>query len=227
MADPWGTAGEAVCDGAGAISQSTDLIKSLLMDRKTAGSLVDRVSAALAKIPGMPSGRVIQAQILKGLGKVAGVIEGVVQTAMSAAKVTDALKRGDKAAFQKAVTDYIITMTAKVAGTIVGDAVFGGLTAATVGVGVLPATVAGIAAGAGAEALSEWLLNKFARAKLEKLMGDYYDWMKGNNKNGPGTDPGGDHPGFDTPPESSGPGNNAPSDGDNRYQGLKQLNLIN
>lgn len=197
------------------------------MDRKTAGALVDRVSNALAKIPGMPSGRVVQAQILKGLGKVAGVIDGVIQTAMSVSKATDAVKRGDKAAFQKAVTDYIITMTAKIVGTAVGDAVFGGLTAATVGVGALPAAIAGVAAGAGAEALTKFLLNKFARQKLEKLMGDYYDWMNGTGKDGTGNDPGGDHPGFETPPESSGPGNNAPSGGDNRYQGLKQMNLIN
>ena len=63
-ADPWGAAGEAVSTGAGVLTQSTDLIKGLLMDRKTAGAMVDRVSEVLAKIPGMPSGRVIQAQIL-------------------------------------------------------------------------------------------------------------------------------------------------------------------
>ena len=233
-ADPWGVAGEAVSTGAGVLSQSTDLIKGLLMDKKTAGALVDRVSAALAKIPGMPSGRVIQAQILKGLGKAAGVIDGIIQTATSISAATDAVKRGDKAAYQKAVADYIITMTSKIVGVAVGDAVFGGLTAATVGVGALPAAAAGVAAGAGAEALTKWLLNRYARKKIEQIIGNYWDWLNGkkdkesgggNTESGEssgGSDNSGDKDPFDSQPENS-PGNTGNS---GRYQGLKALKLI-
>lgn len=193
VVDTWGQVGEAVSNGADGLGKVTDVVKGILMDKKTAGALVEKVSAALAKIPGMPSGRILQIKILKGLGKAAGAIDSVVTSVTSAVKIVDAANSGDREAYKKAFADYIITMTAKVVGVAVGDATVAGLTAATVGLGTLPAVGVGMLAGTAAEATTKWLLKKFAKDAIENLAGKYYDWATGTGgKEGKNPGTGGD-----------------------------------
>jgi len=214
--DAWGQAANAVDTGADALGKLADVLKGILTDRKNAGTLVDRVSEALAKIPGMPSGRILQAKIMKGLGKAAGIIDGVVTSVTSVFKAVSAANAGDRETYKKEVADYIITMTGKIVGVAVGDAVFAGLTAATVGVGALPATGAGILAGSFADSGTKLLLKVFAKNAIENLVGRYYDWMTGEGTEGKGKgNPGGfdsDDP-FDSEPENDGSGNMCPAQG--------------
>jgi len=199
--DAWGQAADAVNTGADLLGKLTDVLKGILMDKKNAGTLVEKVSAALAKIPGMPSGRILQIKIMKGLGSALSVIDGVVESVKSVFKAGDAAFAGDREAYKKAVTKYIITMTGKIVGMAVGDAVFAGLTAATVGVGALPATGAGIVAGSLVDSATKFLLDTFAKDAIEDLVGRYYDYVTGGGSGGSDSnDP------FDSEPENNGRG---------------------
>lgn len=217
VVDAWGEVGDNISSGADMVGKVSDILKGILMDKKNAGKLVDKVSKALSKIPGMPSGRVIQAQILKGLGKAAGAIDGIVTSVTSIFKVTDAAYAGDKAAYKKAVAEYIMTMTAKIVGVAVGDVVAGSLTAATVGVGALPAAGAGILAGTAADAATKWLLKTFAKDAIENLAGKYYDWATGTG--GKGASSAGDDDPFNSDPESDGDGQMSPAPGNGSTSG--------
>lgn len=203
-ADAWGKVGDTVSNGADLLGKLSDILKGILTDRKNAGTLVEKVSEALAKIPGMPSGRILQAQILKGLGKAAGMIDGIATSISSIFKVTDAAFSGDKEKYKEEVANYIITMTGKIVGIAVGDAVVATITAGTAGMGALPAAGIGILAGSGADAATKFLLETFAKDAIKNLVGRYYDWATGSGGENSGGS-GSDDP-FDSAPENDGGG---------------------
>ena len=227
IVDTWGNVGGAVRDASGAISTgvgtASGLVKGLLLDWINGKDATLAISELLAKIPGMPSGRVIQAAIVDKLGEAAAVVDAAIQTAFTISDAVDAVQRGDKAAYQKVVADYIISMTANIAGTAAGDATFAIGTGATVGAGALPAAIAAAGVGYLVTKGVEWILNKYAREALEDLVGKYWDWLNGT----PGKADEGD-PYFDGEPEGNKkpPDNTNPSKNNNRYQGLRPLKLI-
>ena len=217
VVDTWGEVGDHVSGGADALGKVSEILKGILMDKKNAGTLVEKVSAALAKIPGMPSGRILQIKMMKALGNAVGVIDGVVTSVTSIFKATDAAFSGNREAYKKEVANYIMTMTAKIVGVAVGEAVTASLTAATVGVGALPAAGAGMLAGTAADATTKWLLKTFAKDAIENLVGKYYDWATGTGGNGPPAE--GDDDPFNSNPENDGNGQMCPVPGNGNTSG--------
>lgn len=229
IVDTWGNVDGAVRDASGALSTgvgaASGLVKGLLLDWANGKEATLAVSEALAKIPGMPSGRVLQAAIVDKLGNAAAVVDAAIQTAFTIADATDAVQRGDKAAYQKAVADYIIGMTANIAGTLAGDATFAFLTGATVGLGALPAAAAGVGVGYLVTKGLEWFLNEYGRETLENLIGKYWDWLYGTGDNS-----------SDNSSGNNGNGNGGPFDDDSEpgpvpspqggFQGLKPIKLL-
>ena len=232
IVDTWGNVGGTVRDASGALSTGTGaasgLVKGLLLDWANGKDATLAVSKALEKIPGMPSGRVLQAGIVDKLGKAAAVVDAAIQTAFTIADATDAVQRGDKAAYQNAVADYIIGMTANIAGTLAGDAAFAFLTGATVGLGALPAAVVGVGLGYLVTKGLEWFLNEYGRETLENLIGKYWDWLHGtgDNSSDNGSGNNGNENGNGGPFDDDQPGPPTPSSSEGRFKGLKPIKFL-
>ena len=234
IVDAWGDVAEGIAKGAsGATSiakDATGLLQNLLMDWRTGGKVTLKVADYLES-HGFPGGRVVQASILKKAGKALEKLGWLIDGAIAAKDISTAIAKGDKAAFQKAVADFIINATAKIVGQVVSKVTFGFLTGATVGWGALPAWALGTALGMGSEKLVKTLLNKYARDSLEDLIGRAWDGVQGGSDgNGSGNTGNGSGDGTITPGELEGLGNGETSPGTDKlpggkpgYQGIKGL----
>jgi len=188
--DVWGNVGGFV-DTANQLGQTAEkVVVGVLMDRKHAGTLLDKVSDALSKA-GVNGGRVLQAQTLN---KIAGAVDKLVNVfdfGIAAIRATEAWKAGDREAFNKIVADYLIDVASGVIGQVVETAVFSFLTGSTCGVGALPGYVAGAAAGWAATEGSKWLLQQYAQEHLEKLGDALWDMMRDEDQTDTGPTSGG------------------------------------
>lgn len=237
IVDAWGDAADGIAKGAGnatsAAKHVTDLLQNLLMDWRTGGKVTLKVADYLES-HGFPSGRVVQASILKKAGKALEKLGWLIDGAIAVKEISTAIAKGDKAAFQKAVTDFIINATAKIVGQVVSKVTFGFLTGATVGWGALPAWALGTALGMGSEALVKKLLNNYARDSIENLLGRawdrYHGTSNGNGSGNAGNGGGGGGGGTVTPGDLEGLGDGDTSPGTDKlpgkksgYQGIKGL----
>ena len=221
IVDTWGNVADNVgnvTDTLSTVGQTaTGFLQNLLMDWRNGGDLTLKVSQCLEDL-GLPAGRVLQASILKNVGEAIGKIADKIDAAVKIVKVADAIARGDKEAFKKAVSDALIDIVSKALGEAASKGTFVVLTGATVGWGALPAWAAGTLVGMGVEKLTKWLLDKYARGALENLLDRAWDFFAGASpgNGGPFDDPD-PNPG---PDPDSGP---APTKG---YQGLKPIKLL-
>lgn len=153
-------------------------LEGVLMDKNTVGSMTERVSDALTKA-GMPAGRTLQTSILKGLGDALTALDGVFTTATAISKANDAVQANDKAAYQKAVAEFIVSMTAKIVGVAVSTTVLSAGTIASWGVGTVPSFILSGLAGVASEKVTKVLMEKFVQEYIEELVGAYWDWLHG------------------------------------------------
>lgn len=181
--DVWGEVGNTV-DGGNDLGQAAQkVVVGVLMDKKHAGNLLDKVSGALSKV-GIKGGRVFQAQILKKIGGAVDKLVKVFDFGIAFTKASDAWKAGDRAAFNKIVADYLIDMAAWAVGQAAEKGTFAFVTGSTCGLGALPGYAAGAAAGWAAEKGAKWLLHKYAQESLENLIGKVWDDKHGNGGDG-------------------------------------------
>lgn len=122
--------------------------------------------------------------VVKNIDTVLKFAQYIIDGVTAAVEGVHAWQTGDKEAFQKAVTDFIINTTANLVGELVKWGTEALITSGTLGVGALPgyfiATGAGIAASEG----TKLLLNKFARENIEDFVGQMWDDKHGNGGDG-------------------------------------------
>ena len=224
---------DAMGDAADKVKDVSEALADALASKATDPKTLDSLMSGLDKM-GVKGG---WAQKIGKLSKVKGVAS-TFSTAISLLKagatgktLVDAYKAGDRELFRKTVADAITSLSAGAISTIVtalwakaGGAIVAGL--ALTGPGAIFA--GGVVLVSGwymSNKVDEWITdymnNGEMRDRLLKLGDSIWDAMNegGKNPDGEGDRP--DDP-FDAQPENS-PGNT----GDNgRYQGLKQLNLI-
>lgn len=188
--DGWDTADsilngidQAVGIGTGAIEPALVQVICDTLEGKS-GTVLEKVLTWLGE-HGVQYGAVKKIADSKILKFAPYVIDGVTATVEG----VHAWQAGDKEAFQKAVTDFIINTTANLVGELAKWGAEALIASGTLGVGALPgyfiATGAGIAASEG----TKLLLNKFARENIENFVGQMWDDKHG--KDGDGDNDGG------------------------------------
>ena len=114
IVDAWGDVADGVTKNVGIgtsiAKNATELLQNLLMDWRTGGTVTLKVADYLES-HGFPGGRVVQASILKKAGKALEKLGWLIDGAIAAKDISTAIAKGDKAAFQKAVADFIINAT--------------------------------------------------------------------------------------------------------------------
>lgn len=241
-------AGMVLIDHGGSLAGSVESIAEKLgeaLDKNATGDQVDALVDALSKVKVKGADKAGKVASLGKIKGVAGFLSKAVKALKygpSAGKLIAAAQNRDRAAFQQVVADTLTSMAADfIAGQISGllyKHATGSLAAGLV-TGGSSLILAGVEFAAGllidqfaGDIIKDGLQGSFVQGLLLDLGGLIYDTMFGNEDgqdpgNGqvspPGDDPGGgDHPGFETPPES---GDGKPGTED-RYQGLKALRLI-
>lgn len=230
-------------DVNGKVSDVTDAVYDAVASAATDEKALSTLMNGLEKV-GIKGG---WAKKLGELNKIKGVTNAfskavtVLNAGKTLGELSAAYQSGDKEAFRNIVADQLTSLAAGLVGKAVGAAIH------AVGGAIITAsalTGPGFIIASGVVLVADWVVSGWVEGKIEEAMkdgsmyqtfqqfGDMIWDMIGKLQRGddpgngqvclPGDDPGGEHPGFEMPPENG----DTNQGGDNRYQGLKALRLI-